>query len=122
MILATTEHADARGVLWNKLLHVYGQKKIQQRAKVKGNSDMWEFDARVQVDDHIALFEVIGPHANAVNSAVTKFLDVQDIGPGAPRRIAVLTRKNQTPHLPVLGRTATLLPIDAPNEAYLEAA
>lgn len=122
MILATTEHADARAVLWDKLLHVYGQKKIQQKAKIKGKSDTWEFDAAVQTNDHIALFEVIGPHANAVNSAVTKFLDVKDIGAGAPRRIAVLTRQNQTPHLPVLGRTAILLPIDAPNEAYLKAA
>lgn len=122
MILATTEHADARAVLWEKLDRVYGQKKIQHKAKVKGKSDLWEFDAAVQTNDHVALFEVIGPHANAVNSAVTKFLDVQDIGADAPKRVAVLTRKNQTPHLPVLGRTATLLPIDAPNEAYLKAA
>jgi hypothetical protein len=122
MILATTEHADARAVLWDKLSRVYGAKKIQQKAKVRGKSDSWEFDAAVERDGHIALFEVIGPNANAVNSAVTKFLDVKDIGESAPRRVAVLMRKNQTPHLPVLGRTATLLPIDAPNEAFLRAA
>jgi hypothetical protein len=122
MILATTEHADARAVLWEKLDRVYGQKKIQQKAKIRGKSDTWEFDAAVQANDHVALFEVIGPNANAVNSAVTKFLDVQDIGSEAPTRIAVLTRKNQTPHLPVLGRTATLLAIDASNEAFLRAA
>ena|SRR5215475_874325 len=41
------------------------------------------------MNDHIALFEVIGPNANAVNSAVTKFLDIQDIGESAPGRVAV---------------------------------
>lgn len=122
MILATTEHADSRAVLWDKLGRVYGSKKIQQKAKVRGKSDSWEFDAAVETNGHVALFEVIGPNANAVNSAVTKFLDVADIGKSAPKRIAVLTRKNQTPHLPVLGRTATLIPIDASNEAFLRAA
>ncbi|PWE78223.1 hypothetical protein XF30_17195 [Bradyrhizobium sp. SUTN9-2] len=117
-----TEHADARAALWDKLDRVYDHRKIKQRAKIRGKSDTWEFDAAVEADDHVALFEVISPNANAVNSAVTKFLDVQDIGVGAPTRIAVLTRKNQTPHLPVLGRTATLLPIDAPNDAFLRAA
>ncbi|WP_204524511.1 hypothetical protein [Bradyrhizobium sp. SUTN9-2] len=121
-ILAMTEHADARAALWDKLDRVYDHRKIKQRAKIRGKSDTWEFDAAVEADDHVALFEVISPNANAVNSAVTKFLDVQDIGVGAPTRIAVLTRKNQTPHLPVLGRTATLLPIDAPNDAFLRAA
>ena len=122
MILATTEHADSRAVLWDKLGRVYGPKKIRQKAKVRGKSDSWEFDAAVDTNGHIALFEVIGPNANAVNSAVTKFLDIKDIGEKAPRRIAVLTSKTGTPHLPVLGRTATLLPIDASNEAFLKAA
>jgi hypothetical protein len=122
MILATTEHADSRAVLWDKLGRVYGSKKIQQKAKIRGKSDSWEFDAAVETNGHIALFEVIGPNANAVNSAVTKFLDVKDIGEKAPKRIAVLTSKTGTPHLPVLGRTATLIAIDAPNEAFLKAA
>jgi hypothetical protein len=122
MILASTEHADARAVLWDKLGRVYGQTRIQQKAKVRGKSDSWEFDAAVKTEGRIALFEVIGPNANAVNSAVTKFLDIQDIGEKAPSRVAVLTRRNQTPHLPVLGRTATLLSIDASNEAFLKAA
>jgi len=122
MTLAMTEHADARAVLWDKLGRVYGSKKVHHKAKVKGKSDSWEFDAAVETNDHVALFEVIGPNANAVNSAVTKFLDIQDIGERAPTRVAVLTRKNQTPHLPVLGRTATLIAIDASNEAFLKAA
>ena len=123
MILATTEHADSRAVLWDKLGRVYGSsKKILHKAKIRGKSDSWEFDAAVETNGHVALFEVIGPNANAVNSAVTKFLDIKDIGEEAPKRIAVLTSKAGTPHLPVLGRTATLLPIDASNAAFLKAA
>jgi hypothetical protein len=122
MILATTEHADARAALWDKLDRVYGHKQIQRKAKIRGSSDSWEFDAAVQTKGHIALFEVIGPNANAVNSAVTKFLDIKDIGDSAPNRIAVLTRREQTPHLPVLGRTATIIPINASNEVFLKAA
>lgn len=122
MILATTEHADARATLWDKLDRVYGSKIIQRKAKIRGSSDSWEFDAAVRVQGHVALFEVIGPNANAVNSAVTKFLDIKDMGAAAPSRIAVLTKQEQTPHLPVLGRTATIIPINAPNEAFLRAA
>jgi hypothetical protein len=122
MVLATTEHADARATLWERLDRVYGAKAIQRKAKVRGSSDSWEFDAAVRVDDRVALFEVIGPNANAVNSAVTKFLDIKDMGERAPNRIAVLTKKDQTPHLPVLGRTATIIPINAPNEAFRQAA
>ncbi len=33
MILATTEHADSRAVLWDRLGGVYGHKKIQRKAR-----------------------------------------------------------------------------------------
>ncbi|MFL9827464.1 hypothetical protein [Rhodoplanes sp. SY1] len=42
----------------------------------------------------------------AVGSAVTKFLDIRDLGDNAPGRIAVLGDKAATPHLAVLSRTA----------------
>lgn len=122
MMLAATEHADSRAALWEKLDLVYGAKAIQRKAKVRGSSDDWDFDAAVQVRDRLALFEVIGPNANAVNSAVTKFLDIKDMGKGAHARFAVLTKRDRTPHLTVLGRTATIVPIDASNDAFRMAA
>lgn len=122
MILASTEHADARADLWEKLDRIYGHSTIERKAKVRGSSDSWEFDAAVNVQGHLALFEVISPNANAVNSAVTKFLDIKDMGSSAHKRIAVLTKKDKTPHLPVLGRTATIIPITAPLEAFRAAA
>jgi len=41
--------------------------------------------------------------------AVTKFLDIQDLGNDAPRRIAVVTKRKETPHLPVLALTAEIV-------------
>lgn len=122
MHLAAVEHSDARVELWDRLERVYKGSKVARKLKVRGSSDEWEFDAAVEARGHLALFEVIGPNANAVNSAVTKFLDIKDIGKDAPHRIAVLTNKEKTPHLPVLGRTARLIPMDAPDEAYIKAA
>lgn len=122
MHMAAVEHADARAVLWDRLGSIYGGKHIQRKVKVRGSSDSWEFDAAVQMKDRMSVFEIISPNANAVNSAVTKFLDVRDIGVNDPNRIAVVTRRDQTPHLPVLARTAVVIPIDAPNDAFLKAA
>ena len=77
----------------------------------------------MRVGDRLALFEVVTPFAASVNSAVTKFLDVKDLGEAvAPARIAILTDQEKTQHRAVLGRTARLLPIDASDETYRAAA
>ena len=120
--LASIEHADYQAYLWDKLEKVYGAKTITKKHKIKGSSDLWEFDAAVQLKEHLAVFELVVPNANAVNSAVTKFLDVRDLGESAPRRIAVLTNIKTTPHLPVLGRTARIIPYDASDAEFREAA
>jgi hypothetical protein len=62
------------------------------------------------------------PNANSVNSAVTKFLDVKDLGERLTNRVAVLTNKNKTRRLPLLGRNARTLPFDSSDEEYLRAA
>ena len=62
------------------------------------------------------------PNANAVNSVVTKFLDIRDLGEMAPHRIAVLTRREETPHLPVLARTARVVSIEDTDETFRQAA
>lgn len=122
MHLAAVEHADARTLLWDRLGSVYGADKIQRKAKIRGKSVRWEFDAAIERDGRVSVFEVVGPNANAVNSAVTKFLDVSDKGDDAPIGIAVLTRQAATPHLPVLARTARIIPMDASNDLFLKVA
>jgi len=70
----------------------------------------------------LSLFEVVTPNANSVNSAVTKFLDVMDLGEDvAPKRISVMTNRDKTPRLLVLGRTSRILPADSPVEQWLAA-
>jgi hypothetical protein len=119
--LATAEHADYRAHLWDRLQSAYGTKAFSREpVTFKGaSSESWDFDAAVKVQGHLVLFQVVTPNANSVNSAVTKFLDVQDLGDKiAPSRISVLTNKDRTPRLLVLGRTSRILPADAPDEQY----
>lgn len=120
--LASVDHADYRATLWDRLEGLYGSSKVDRRPKIMGASDRWDFDAAILGEGRLSVFELVVPNANAVNSAVTKFLDVSDLGETAPRRIAVLTSPNVTPHLAILARTATILTADAPDEDYRKAA
>jgi hypothetical protein len=122
--LAAHEHADHRAYLWDRLQAAYGVAALPREAvPFKGASEDWEFDAAINVQGKVALFQVVTPFANSVNSAVTKFLDVMDLGEQlAPKRVAVVTRKEGTPRLLVLARTCRILPADAPDEQYLMAA
>jgi hypothetical protein len=53
---------------------------------------------------------------------MTKFLDVMDLGEDvAPNRISVMTNRDKTPRLLVLGRTSRILPADSPVEQWLAA-
>jgi hypothetical protein len=122
--LATTEHADHRAYLWDRLQGAYGVKAVSREpVTFKGASENWDFDAAINVQGSLALFQVVTPNANSVNSAVTRFLDVLDLGEKlAPRRVAVVTNKDRTPRLLVLGRTSRILPADATDEQYRMAA
>jgi hypothetical protein len=120
--LATVEHADYRASLWGRLERIYDTKSVARGQRVRGSSDEWEFDAVVTIQGRLSLFEIVVPHPNAVSSAVTKFLDIRDLGEIAPSRIAVLTQKQRTPHIPVLARTARLINADDPDEVYRRAA
>lgn len=120
--LALSPHADYRAALWERLERLYTPKFVSRRRRVRGSSDEWEFDAVVEQDHRLSLFEVVSPHPNAVSSAVTKFLDVRDIGDTAPNRIAVLMKKDETPHLTVLARTARIVAANDPDEVFRKAA
>jgi|RhiMetdeSRZDD1v2_1073273.scaffolds.fasta_scaffold5134256_1 hypothetical protein len=54
--------------------------------------------------------------------AVTKFLDIRDLGKVAPNRVAVLVKKDETPHLTVLARNAQIVRADDPDEVFRRAA
>ena len=122
MHLAATEHSDYRSMLWDRLERIFEPRLISRNRPVRGSSDEWKFDAVVAVGSSVALFELVSPHANAVSSAVTKFLDIRDLGEAAPKRVAVLTNKDETPHLPVLARTAQVVGVNDPDEVYRQAA
>ena len=123
--LASVEHADYRAHLWDRLDRLYGPSRGFHREPVKfrGATEQWEFDAAVQAQGKMTLFEVVTPNANSGNSAVSKFLDVTDLGEdAAPGRIAVVTDKERTPRLLLLGRNARILRADSTDEEYRMAA
>ncbi len=122
MRLATIEHADYQAMLWGKLEHVFTPKVVARKLSFKGKHEEWEFDAAVQVGGKTSLFEIVTPYANSVNSAVTKFLDIKGLDDSAPHRIAVLTNKDRTPHLSVLGSTARWIAANSNDEIYRKAA
>lgn len=122
--MAANEHADYRSYLWDKLQSAYGARTVQREpVRFKGSTEEWDFDAAVKVQGSFALFEVVTPNANSVNSAVSKFVDVRDLGEKvAPKRVSVLTNKDKTPRLLLLGRTSRILPAESPAELYRLAA
>lgn len=123
MHMASVEHADYRAYLWDRLEGIYGVQFITRKPlKIRGAAEEWEFDAGIQTQEKVTLFEMVTPNANSVNSAVTKFLDVRDLGDAAPSRVAVLTNLQNTPRLPVLDRTARILRVDASDDDYRWAA
>jgi hypothetical protein len=122
MQVAARETIDLRSILWTRLDRVFGGPQVQHEIKVRGSSDDWTFDAAVQSSRGLTVFEIVNPHANAVASAVTKFLDIRDLGDTAPGRVAVLPVRDRTPHLAVLARTAQIIAQDAGDDAFRAAA
>lgn len=120
--IAAREPVDMRALLWTRLETVFSGARVLRNAKLRGSSEEWTFDAVLQIGDRQTLFEVVTPHANAVSSAVTKFLDIRDLGNAAPRRVAVLPDREKTPHLTVLARTARIIPQGASAETWRDAA
>lgn len=123
--LATAEHADHRAYLWDRLQAAYGRIAFAREPfRFKGaSSEVYDFDAAIQTQGHLALFQVVTPNANSVNSAIAKFLDVRDLGEKiAPTRVSVVLDKDKTPRLLVLGRTSRILPAEASDEQYRIAA
>lgn len=120
--LSERRAADQREQLWEKLEKAFRTADVHRQAPVKGASSIWEFDAVVEWNGHQAIFDLVLPHTNAVNAAVAKFLDVRDLGSSAPERVAVVTETAETPHLPLLGRTAKIIPITSGLSAFRHAA
>lgn len=120
--MATAERVNLRSILWDRLERVYRGGIVVRKRRMRGSTDEWEFDASVEIDGHLSLFEVVPPNANAVNSAVAKFLDIGDLGSAAPNRVAVLRRKEATPHLALLARNARVIAVDDADEVYRKVA
>lgn len=113
---------DFREQLWDKLDLAFADAQVQRQVEVRGASSVWQFDAAVPLDGNIAVFDVVVPHAMSVHAAVSKFLDLRDAGDSAPHRVAVLAKRSETPHIPLLGRTARMIDLASTADRFRSAA
>lgn len=113
---------DARLDLWTRLDAIFREGRIQRSPRTRGSSDEWTFDAAVEIGGSTTVFEIVAPNPAAVAGAVTKFLDLRELGDAAPGRVAILPARTRTPHLGLLAKTARLLDQDAPEQAFRDVA
>lgn len=122
LAVAAAERDTRRELLWSHLETAFPGSKIVRGAEVNGASDRWEFDASLQRNDHQVLFEIVSPTGGSVNAAVTKFLDVRDLGADVFGRVAVTVDREKTPHLALLARNARIVGLRSPASEYAAAA
>lgn len=113
---------DQKTRLWERLAAAFPGAYVAREASFRGASADWKFDAIIEIENHRAIYDVVLPHPNSVHTAVSKFLDVRDLGDKAPSRIAVALDVNSTPHLPLLGRTAKIIELTSRAEVFKLAA
>lgn len=106
-----------KDILLRRIFSTFNRSDIEVDGEYSGRSENWRFDAIVQVSTPI-LFQTVTTHANSVNSAISRFLDVKDAGDDLTVRVAVPAKLKSTPHLSLLARTARVLPSDAPDDAF----
>jgi hypothetical protein len=113
---------DARSLMQDRLLSLFGPRVQTKGVVARGASnDEWEFDAALQSNGRIVLFEAITPYAASVASAVTKFVDVSD-RKDRPELVAVLADPAKTPHKRLIERSAMTIGISAEDDAWLRLA
>ncbi|KPB01363.1 hypothetical protein [Ahrensia marina] len=112
-----------RDVLWQKLERAFRPERVEKDVEYRGASANWKFDALVSLDGgRRGLFELVQPSPVSVNSAISKFLDVSDLDDRNTQLNAVVTDRDKTAHLTLLGSRANVIPINAATELYLTAA
>lgn len=122
LAVASAERDVRRELLWSHLETAFQGIAIVRGGEVSGASDRWQFDAVLQREVQPVLFELVSPTGGSVNAAVTKFLDIRDLGPNVFGRVAVTVDKAKTPHLAVLARNAQIVSLKSPAAAYAAAA
>jgi hypothetical protein len=91
--LEEKKKADAADRLYERLYHLFSSAKVERDATVVGASNTpWTFTALVRADGHKAVYEPVSDHHNSVASALTKFIDLNQLE-HPPARIAVVRKK-----------------------------
>jgi hypothetical protein len=87
------KRADAADRLCERLYRLFTPGKVERGATVVGASNTpWTVTALVRADGHKAVYEPVSEHANSVASALTRFVDINQLE-HPPARIAVVRKK-----------------------------
>lgn len=87
------KRADAADRLCERLFRLFTPAKVERGATVIGASNTpWTVTALVRSDGHKAVYEPVSDHPNSVASALTKFVDLNQLE-NPPARIAVVRKK-----------------------------
>jgi hypothetical protein len=115
--IAEHAHETDLELLLSRVEQQFGAKEVVRRASVQGAASTWRVDALIRTVGTPTVLELVAANPNSVNATVTKFLDISRLPPGEqPRRFAVLSDRDRTPHLGVLGATSRVVSL---NDAVL---
>lgn len=120
---AEHEEGEIEDYLHQRLAEIFGASSIQPDQSVTGSSTTnWEVSAIIQIEDHRAVFQAVGNHANSIYRANTAFHDLAEL-PSPPRLVAVVKdKKTLGPKLMLLGQVARVIESGQTDEVYMRAA
>ena len=114
---------DIEDHLCERLVAVFGDTHVSAAPKIVGSSSSeWEMSAVVRADDHKAVFQAVGDHANSIYRTKAAFHDLGALD-DAPVLIAVVhDSKALGPKLGLLAQAGRVIEGGQPDDVYRRAA
>lgn len=117
--LADKPSEDDAAFLYERLVSVFGTKRVTRNARVPGvSTHPWPIKARVDTGQSVSLFEFASHHYASVVSVAAKFNDIARIE-AAPKLVTVVRSKLALgDFLGVLSQASSVVEAGATNETF----
>lgn len=123
--VADQDEQELEDELTARLEAIFGpQRLVSDKKSLKGESSTeWPVSAVVSLDDHMAVYQAVGDHANSIYRAATAFRDLSALR-RPPRLIAVVRDQDALgSRLALLSQaSASVINRDDPDERFRKAA